>query len=221
MRVQQLPKTAEQLTALEASALGVHKHEEGAAVWGQLLGLAGRSWLRVGSQDHPSGAGPGVSPTSLPMTSPNLSQAGPLSRKAHTGPGGHTCSPHHRPFRAAPMAEGAPTGCRPAWSSEHTSHTSPAGMCVPSPCRLPDPMAQKPRREVHGEPHHPLRATCHTPSEDLCPQGPVPTAVRRSPLHWADPRLPSRMILRTLPRRHWTGTGAPAVAWGPHDGTAG
>lgn len=36
VRVQQLPETAEQVAALEASTLGVHKHEEGAAVWGQV-----------------------------------------------------------------------------------------------------------------------------------------------------------------------------------------
>lgn len=36
VRVQQLPETTEQVTALEASTLGVHKHEEGAGVWGQL-----------------------------------------------------------------------------------------------------------------------------------------------------------------------------------------
>lgn len=36
VRVQQLPETAEQVPALEASTLGVHKHEKGAAVWGQV-----------------------------------------------------------------------------------------------------------------------------------------------------------------------------------------
>lgn len=35
VRVQQLPETAEQVTAFEASTLGVHKHKEGPAVWGQ------------------------------------------------------------------------------------------------------------------------------------------------------------------------------------------
>ena len=48
--VEQLPETAEQVAALEASASGVHKHQQGAAVWGQLqvltdgaaLGWAGR-----------------------------------------------------------------------------------------------------------------------------------------------------------------------------------
>lgn len=36
VRVQQLPETAEQVSALKAPTPGVHKHKEGTAVWGQL-----------------------------------------------------------------------------------------------------------------------------------------------------------------------------------------
>lgn len=40
--VQQLPETAKQVPAFEAPTLGVHQHQEGSAVWGQLRVLRGR-----------------------------------------------------------------------------------------------------------------------------------------------------------------------------------
>lgn len=48
MRIQQLPETAEQFSSLEAPTLGVHKHEERAAVRRQLRVLRGRGLNYVG-----------------------------------------------------------------------------------------------------------------------------------------------------------------------------
>lgn len=124
--VQQLPETAEQVAALEASASGVHKHEEGAAVWGQLRVLAdgaGQSVLPrppfVQSRCLPTlllrqGPPPTLSPPGL-----NQPEASP-SQGRHTRGAAQPSLPCHRPLGAPPwqrdahrpLASGA--GKRPA-----------------------------------------------------------------------------------------------------------
>ena len=65
--VEQLPETAEQVTALESSAPGVHKHEQGAAVRGQLRVLTDAGCVRAAGQP-PGEAGP--PPTHSPPPKP-------------------------------------------------------------------------------------------------------------------------------------------------------
>lgn len=48
MRIQQLPETAEQFSSLETPTLGVHKHEERAAIRRQLRVLRGGGLNYVG-----------------------------------------------------------------------------------------------------------------------------------------------------------------------------
>lgn len=145
--IEQLPETAEQVAALEASASGVHKHQQGAAVWGQLQVLTDGTALGRAGRTPRDRAGPPparglavVAPAPQPTC---LSQSGAGPSRGR--PRGHPTSPlpaqaasHNRRGAHRPLGGGAGRHW-PAWSSEHIGHATAATPRVLRPCPPPDP----------------------------------------------------------------------------------
>lgn len=135
--VKQLPETAEQVAALESSTPGVHKHEQGAAVWGQLRVLTDAGCVRgCGTAPGGSRASPNPQPTPHACLGPAF-----LGREAMRPP----------PAVERTPTDHWPTGREGAWSPEPMAMAPPAMMCLQAP-PPPGPRAHESRQEAHQDP---------------------------------------------------------------------